>query len=68
MLVPSRHGGTLNSRRASSPLVRLMYGEERWAVPDHSQGVLSQKLGGNGLNHTVTCMVFKATDNERRRI
>ncbi|GFU05851.1 uncharacterized protein TNCV_3394461 [Trichonephila clavipes] len=29
-VVPSRHGGTLNSRRATSPLVRLEEGEERW--------------------------------------
>ncbi|GFY33178.1 uncharacterized protein TNCV_1240291 [Trichonephila clavipes] len=33
-IVPSRHGGTLNSRRAASPLVRLMEGEERWEAPD----------------------------------
>ncbi|GFS67095.1 retrovirus-related Pol polyprotein from transposon 17.6 [Trichonephila clavipes] len=29
-IVPSRHGGTLNSRRAASHRVRLMEGEERW--------------------------------------
>ncbi|GFW48616.1 hypothetical protein TNCV_4241971 [Trichonephila clavipes] len=28
-IVPSRHGGTLNSRRATSPLVWLVEGEER---------------------------------------
>ncbi|GFV70655.1 uncharacterized protein TNCV_3842341 [Trichonephila clavipes] len=28
-IVPSRHGGTLNSRRAASPLVRLVEREER---------------------------------------
>ncbi|GFS74820.1 hypothetical protein TNCV_1395211 [Trichonephila clavipes] len=28
-LVPSRHGGTLNSRQAASPLVRLGEREER---------------------------------------
>ncbi|GFY34972.1 uncharacterized protein TNCV_155491 [Trichonephila clavipes] len=28
-IVPTRHGGTLNSRRAASPLVRLVEGEER---------------------------------------
>ncbi|GFT28120.1 uncharacterized protein TNCV_645031 [Trichonephila clavipes] len=33
-LVPSRHGGTLNSRRDASPLVRLVGGEERWEAPD----------------------------------
>ncbi|GFW43588.1 uncharacterized protein TNCV_4769401 [Trichonephila clavipes] len=29
-IVPSRHGGTLNSRRAASPLVGLVEGIERW--------------------------------------
>ncbi|GFV78964.1 uncharacterized protein TNCV_4347231 [Trichonephila clavipes] len=32
-IVPSRHGGTLNSSRAASPLVRLVEGEERWDAP-----------------------------------
>ncbi|GFW04262.1 uncharacterized protein TNCV_2670261 [Trichonephila clavipes] len=41
-IVPSRHGDTLNSRRAASPLVRLVEGEERWEVPDHLQVVLYQ--------------------------
>ncbi|GFU42349.1 hypothetical protein TNCV_4554991 [Trichonephila clavipes] len=49
-VVPSRHGGTLNSRRASSPPVRLVKGEE---APVPHQGVLSQ-------NRAVTCMVLKA--------
>ncbi|GFV49662.1 hypothetical protein TNCV_1959701 [Trichonephila clavipes] len=35
--VPSRHGGTLNSRRAASALVRLVEGEERWEASDHPQ-------------------------------
>ncbi|GFV38002.1 uncharacterized protein TNCV_3626221 [Trichonephila clavipes] len=38
--MPSRHGGTLNSRRAASPLVRLVEGEERWEAPDHPQRAL----------------------------
>ncbi|GFY11133.1 uncharacterized protein TNCV_4471191 [Trichonephila clavipes] len=29
-IVPLRHGGTLNSRRVASPLVRLVEGKERW--------------------------------------
>ncbi|GFV57274.1 hypothetical protein TNCV_2822911 [Trichonephila clavipes] len=33
--VPAWHGGTLNSRRAASPLVRLVEGEERWEASDH---------------------------------
>ncbi|GFU09306.1 uncharacterized protein TNCV_1586941 [Trichonephila clavipes] len=44
---PSRHGGTLNSRRAASPLVRLVEGKERWEAPDHSQGVFLLNWGGN---------------------
>ncbi|GFW41612.1 uncharacterized protein TNCV_4035281 [Trichonephila clavipes] len=41
-IVPSRNGGTLNSRQATSPLVRLAEGEERWQAPDHPS-----KLGWN---------------------
>ncbi|GFV35228.1 uncharacterized protein TNCV_620241 [Trichonephila clavipes] len=39
-IVPSCLMDTLNSRRAASPLVRLVEGKERWEIPDHSQGVL----------------------------
>ncbi|GFS72752.1 hypothetical protein TNCV_1421341 [Trichonephila clavipes] len=38
---PLRHGGTLNSRRAASPLVRLVEGEERWKTPDPTPRVFS---------------------------
>ncbi|GFV69694.1 uncharacterized protein TNCV_4508071 [Trichonephila clavipes] len=58
-VVPLRHGGTLNSRRAASPLVRLEDGEERWEAPDPPEGVLPQNWGGTELNRTVTCMVLK---------
>ncbi|GFV31538.1 hypothetical protein TNCV_1182671 [Trichonephila clavipes] len=34
-IVPLQQGGTLNSRRASSPLVRLIEGEESREDPDH---------------------------------
>ncbi|GFW37966.1 hypothetical protein TNCV_4631671 [Trichonephila clavipes] len=34
-IMPLRHGGTLNSRRAASPLVRLVEREERWEALDH---------------------------------
>ncbi|GFW82381.1 uncharacterized protein TNCV_3818611 [Trichonephila clavipes] len=67
-IVPSRHGGTLNSRRAASPLVRLVEGEERWEAPDHSQGVLPQNCGETELNRSVTCMVLKATANDMRHL
>ncbi|GFV56396.1 uncharacterized protein TNCV_855491 [Trichonephila clavipes] len=66
-IVPSRQGGTLNSRRAASPLVRLVEEEERWEAPDHPQGVLPQNWGGTEQNRTVTCMVLKAKANDRRK-
>ncbi|GFT97944.1 hypothetical protein TNCV_2168351 [Trichonephila clavipes] len=34
-IVPFRHAGTLNSRRASSLLVWLEEGVERWETPEH---------------------------------
>ncbi|GFV50937.1 hypothetical protein TNCV_301981 [Trichonephila clavipes] len=46
-IVPLRHGGTLNSRRASSPLVRLGEREVRWKAPNPPQGCSSSKLGWN---------------------
>ncbi|GFX99836.1 hypothetical protein TNCV_258741 [Trichonephila clavipes] len=45
-VVYSWHGGTLNSRRAASPLVWLVEGEERWEVPGHPQGFLPLNWGG----------------------
>ncbi|GFX35551.1 hypothetical protein TNCV_103581 [Trichonephila clavipes] len=46
--VPARHAGTLNSRRAASPLVRLVEVEERWEAPDPlPPRVFSLKLGWN---------------------
>ncbi|GFW80964.1 uncharacterized protein TNCV_3780431 [Trichonephila clavipes] len=65
--VPSRLGGTLNSRRVISSLVRLVEGEERWEAPDHSQGVLPLNLGGTEQNRTITCMVLKTKANDRRK-
>ncbi|GFV85950.1 cullin-4A [Trichonephila clavipes] len=62
----SQHGGTLNSSRAASPLVRLT--EERWKAPNHPQGVLAQNWGETELNHSATCMVLKATANDRRHL
>ncbi|GFX58872.1 uncharacterized protein TNCV_805761 [Trichonephila clavipes] len=67
-IVPSRHGATLNSRRAASPLVRLVEGEERWEATDHTQGVLPLNWGETELNRSVTCMVLKATANDRRHL
>ncbi|GFX15657.1 cullin-4A [Trichonephila clavipes] len=61
-IVPSRHGGTLNSRRAASPFVRLVAGDERWKALTLPQGVLPQNWGETELYHTVSCMVLKAND------
>ncbi|GFV47766.1 transposable element Tcb1 transposase [Trichonephila clavipes] len=35
--------------------------EERWEASDLPPGALPQNWGGTELNHTVTCMVLKAT-------
>ncbi|PRD27058.1 UNVERIFIED_CONTAM: hypothetical protein NCL1_36380 [Trichonephila clavipes] len=67
-IVPAWHGGTLNSRRAASPLVRLVEGKERLEASDHPQSVLPLNWGGTEPNRTVTCMVLKATDNDRRHL
>ncbi|GFW96811.1 cullin-4A [Trichonephila clavipes] len=67
-IVPSQHGGTLNSLRAVSSLMRLVEVEERWEAPDNLHVVLPQNWGENELNRSVTCRVFKATDNDRRHL
>ncbi|GFV55488.1 uncharacterized protein TNCV_3776751 [Trichonephila clavipes] len=67
-IVPSRHGGTLNSRRAVSPFERLVEGEERWEAPDHPQGIHPQNWGDTELNRSVPCMVLKATANDSRHL
>ncbi|GFU81354.1 uncharacterized protein TNCV_3583361 [Trichonephila clavipes] len=64
-IVPSLHGGAINSRRAASPLVWWVEGKERWEDLTNT-GVLPQNWGGNEPNRTVTCMVLKVTDNDRR--
>ncbi|GFT17290.1 hypothetical protein TNCV_4806121 [Trichonephila clavipes] len=45
--VPSRHGGIRNSRRAASPLMMFMEGEEGWETPDPHPGCPPSKLGWN---------------------
>ncbi|GFY33905.1 hypothetical protein TNCV_4596131 [Trichonephila clavipes] len=48
-------GGTLNSRLASSPLVRFVEEKERWkALNPLPQGVLPQSWHETELNRTVT--------------
>ncbi|GFV45489.1 hypothetical protein TNCV_5124351 [Trichonephila clavipes] len=49
----------LNSRRAASPIERLV------KVRREVGGVLSPPGYSIELNHTATCMVFKATANDR---
>ncbi|GFW24736.1 uncharacterized protein TNCV_1960041 [Trichonephila clavipes] len=55
--------GILNSRRAASPLVWLVEGEETWEAPDHPQG----NWGETEEKRTVICMVLKAKANDRRK-
>ncbi|GFY17608.1 hypothetical protein TNCV_3519631 [Trichonephila clavipes] len=68
----ARAGGAQNdfslveSHQAASPLVRLVKAKERQWSPSHLQGVLHQNWGGNELNRTVTCIVLKASANNRR--
>ncbi|GFW56803.1 hypothetical protein TNCV_160331 [Trichonephila clavipes] len=47
----ARHGVTLNSRPATSPLVMLLKGEERWEVPGHAQGVLPKNYSPKSHCH-----------------
>ncbi|GFX46222.1 transposable element Tcb2 transposase [Trichonephila clavipes] len=63
-IVPLRHGGTLNSRRAACFHVRLVESEERKEASDHLQDVLTQIWSGTQPN--LACLVLKATDNNRR--
>ncbi|GFW31407.1 hypothetical protein TNCV_3416631 [Trichonephila clavipes] len=55
--MPLQHGGTLNSRRAASPLMRLVEGEERWEAPD-SLGCFPSKLGWNQAKKTVLSPIW----------
>ncbi|GFV96014.1 uncharacterized protein TNCV_2096821 [Trichonephila clavipes] len=67
-IVPLWHRGALNIHRGSSPLVRLEEVEERWEASDHPQSVLPLNWSGLDPNHPVTCMVLKATVNDRRQL
>ncbi|GFX38474.1 uncharacterized protein TNCV_2344471 [Trichonephila clavipes] len=64
-IMPSRHGSSLNSRPATSPLVRLVEGKERWVVPDHPQGVLPQNWGRNVLNRVLHGAQSYGTDRRK---
>ncbi|GFV41795.1 RNase H domain-containing protein [Trichonephila clavipes] len=64
-IVPAQYEGTINSLRNASSLVRLVEWEERWEAHDHLQAAFPQNWGGIEPNRTITCMVLKATDNDR---
>ncbi|GFY03698.1 uncharacterized protein TNCV_3666091 [Trichonephila clavipes] len=53
------YGGTINKRRAASPLLRLVEVEEWWKAPDDPQ--VTSRLGWKQANCTATFMVLKAT-------
>ncbi|GFT58704.1 hypothetical protein TNCV_1360681 [Trichonephila clavipes] len=59
------HSSCSGSRRAASPLVELVEGEERWKAPDHPQGVLPLNWGGTEINRSFTCTVPKATVSDK---
>ncbi|GFV45882.1 uncharacterized protein TNCV_2322411 [Trichonephila clavipes] len=59
--------GTLNSRRAASPLVWLVEGEEIWDAPDHPQDFLPLNWDGTEQNHIVIYTVLKAKANDRHK-
>ncbi|GFU45487.1 uncharacterized protein TNCV_3625871 [Trichonephila clavipes] len=64
-IVPLRHEDTLNSRRAASPLMCLVEGEERWEAHNHPQGFLPLNWGGSEQTRTVICIVLKANDRRK---
>ncbi|GFX09873.1 hypothetical protein TNCV_3565511 [Trichonephila clavipes] len=49
-------------------VVRLEEWEWRWEAPDHTQAVFPQNWDETQQNHTVTCLMFKTTDNGRLTI
>ncbi|GFT86828.1 uncharacterized protein TNCV_4164001 [Trichonephila clavipes] len=59
-IVPSRHGGTLNSRRAASPLSKLLAGDERWEAPNPPLGCSPAKLVWNRAK--TYCHLYGAQD------
>ncbi|GFU80099.1 uncharacterized protein TNCV_579791 [Trichonephila clavipes] len=62
-IVSSQHRGTLNCCRTASPLGKLV--EEKGEASGHPQGFLPPNWGETKPNCTFTCMVFKATVNDR---
>ncbi|GFT91017.1 uncharacterized protein TNCV_2008611 [Trichonephila clavipes] len=66
-IVPLWYGGTLNSLRATSHLVRLVEWIDRWEAPGHPWGFLPLNWGETDQNRTVPCMLLKANANDRRK-
>ncbi|GFS91911.1 hypothetical protein TNCV_1930911 [Trichonephila clavipes] len=64
-IVPLRHGGAVNSYRSARALMRLMDREETWDSDSPGSSFL-QNRGGTKLNYTITCIMIKATVNDRR--
>ncbi|GFX27635.1 hypothetical protein TNCV_107331 [Trichonephila clavipes] len=65
-IVPSWHGGTLNSVELPVLSRGWWQGMRGGRLLALSQGVLPQNSGLTVLNHTVICMVLKASSNDRR--
>ncbi|GFX86129.1 cullin-4A [Trichonephila clavipes] len=62
-ILPSRNGGTFNSRRVFHEVGGM--GREVRGT-GHPQGVLPQNWGETEINSSITCMVLKAMANDRR--
>ncbi|GFT84324.1 translin-associated protein X [Trichonephila clavipes] len=65
-LVKKSRDLTIESKRVIFLLHRVSRRRREVGDPDHFQGILPQKWGGNKPNRIVTCMVIKATAIDRR--
>ncbi|GFX42726.1 hypothetical protein TNCV_2196831 [Trichonephila clavipes] len=61
----ARHGGSLNNRRVTIPLVRLVAGDKRWEAPDPPLGYPLLKLGWNRAK--LYCHLYGAQDYGHRQ-
>ncbi|GFT63594.1 uncharacterized protein TNCV_870521 [Trichonephila clavipes] len=60
-VVPLRLMGSLNSRRDSSSLVKLVEGEDRWDESSHYQGFLPQNWGRTEPDQPAWCSKLRLT-------
>ncbi|GFU65922.1 uncharacterized protein TNCV_1465161 [Trichonephila clavipes] len=67
-IVTAQHEDTLNIRQATSSFVRLVEGERGGKPLITFQFLLPQIWVGTELNRIVTCMVHKATANDRHNV